>query len=139
MRYSSITAIGAFTALTTASADCLLLDPSRCSGGGGASLRTTEEDAPGADGILWFPALDGAQIITLGGLLRITSSATESGYISAIGTLEASIQSALATIKTTPGTFTYSAGSLSVALHSPYDSTWENGQKWCLFGLVVVT
>lgn len=137
MRYSSISAIGDFTALSPASTDWLHLDPTACTGGGAAPLRTSVEDKPGADGVLVFPPLDGAQIITLSGILVIRSAGDESGYFTAMDSLFASLQSALAALKTAPDDLVHSGGTLSVWLYSALSDGWQGLSKTVTFGLVV--
>jgi hypothetical protein len=137
MRYSTISAIGDFTAFTPADSDYLLIVPSRCSGGADAPLRTTVEPAPGADGALIFPPLDDAQILTLAGDLVITSDGSESGYFDAIDTLLASLKSALDALKTAPDDLVHSAGTLSVWKYAPLDTSFEGTVMSVTFGLVV--
>lgn len=136
MRYSTISAIGDFTALSPASTDYLHLDPSACTGGVAAPLRTNVEDKPGADGPLIFPPLDGPQIITLSGVL-VVRSATGAGYFTAMDTLLASLQSALDALKTAPDDLVHSGGTLSVWLYSAISDGWEGMGKTVTFGLVV--
>lgn len=137
MRYSTISEIGSFTALSPVSTDYLLIDPARCSGGADAPLRTTVEDAPGADGALIFPPLDGAQIITLAGRLRILSASDDAGYFAAIDTLLASLKTALDAMKSAPDDLIHSAGTLSVWKYAPIDTAWEGAAMLVTFGLVV--
>jgi hypothetical protein len=137
MRYSTITQIGAFTALTSSSADYLYLDPTKCTGGADAPLRTTVEPAPGLDGALILPPLDDAQIITLSGVLVITSAGTEPGYFTAIDTLLASLKSALDALKTAPGNLVSSDGTVKVWKYAPLDTTWAGLQMSVTFGLIV--
>ncbi len=139
MRYSTISAIGAFTALSAASADYLHLVPSRCSGGADASVRITVEDAPGADGTLIFPAFDGAQVILLGGDFVIKSDGADPGYFSAQDTVFASLKAALDTLKSAPGDLVHSGGTLKVWKHDPLDTTWDDNAKILsvTFGLIV--
>lgn len=139
MRYSTISAIGGFTALTPATADYLRIDPARCTGGADAPLRTTVEPAPGANGVLIFPPLDDAQIITLAGDLIITSTVVEAGYFSAVDTLLAAIKSALDALKTAPDDLVHSAGTLSVWKYAPLDTSWAGTIMSVTFGLVVDT
>lgn len=140
VRYQSISKIGAFTALTSTSADYLAIDPSRCSGGSDAPLRVTEDDAPGLDGALIFPPFDSAQIITIAGDLFVTSTglSSEGSYFTALDTLLASLKSALDGLKTTPGDLTHAGGTTKVWKHSPLEETWQN-YWFCsvTFGLVV--
>jgi hypothetical protein len=137
VRYNTISAIGDFTALSSASGDYLALDPKRCDGGGDAPLRTTVEPAPGEDGALIFPPLDDAQIITLGGDLIIISAGDESGYFAAIDTLYASLKTALDALKTAPDDLVHSAGSLKVWKYAPIADGWEGTLKQVTFGLAV--
>jgi hypothetical protein len=139
MRYSSISAIGDFTALSPSSTDYLHLDPARCSGGADATLRTTVEDAPGADGVLIEPPLDGAQIITLAGVLVIRSDGSESGYFSALDTLFGSLKTALDALKAAPDDLVHSGGTLSVWKYAPIDTSFSGLLMSVTFGLVVDT
>lgn len=139
MRYSSISAIGDFTALSESSYDYLALNPAACSGGADAPLRTTVEDAPGADGALIEPPLDGAQIITLAGLLIVTSAGDESGYLSALDTLLGSLKSALDALKAAPDDLVHSGGTLSVWKYAPLDTSWNGTLMSVTFGLIVDT
>lgn len=137
MRYSTISAIGGFTALSAASPDYLSLDPSRCSGGDDAPLRTTVEDAAGIDGALIFPPLNGAQIITLAGDFVITSDGADPGYLTAQDTLFAALKSALDALKTAPDDLVHSAGTLKVWKQAAIDKSWEGIVMSVTFGLVV--
>lgn len=137
MRYSSISAIGDFTALTPASIDYLRLDPTRCAGGDDAPLRVTVEPAPGEDGALIFAPLDDAQILTLAGDLVITSSGTEAGYFAALDTLFGSLKTALDALKTAPDDLVHSGGTLKVWKYAQIDSSWTGIVKSVTFGLVV--
>lgn len=139
MRYSTISAIGDFTALSAATADWLRLDPARCDGGADAPLRATVEPAPGVDGALVFPPLDDAQIITLAGDLMITSSGSDAGYFSAIDTLLASLKSALDALKTAPDDLVHSGGTLSVWKYTGITTGWAGLIMSVTFGLVVDT
>jgi hypothetical protein len=137
VRYSTISAIGVFTALSSATPDYLHIDPTRCSGGADAPLRTSVEPAPGADGALIFPALDDAQIITLAGDLVITSAGDESGYFSALDTLIAALKSALDALKAAPDDLVHSGGTLSVWKYAPLETSWGGITQSVTFGLVV--
>jgi hypothetical protein len=141
MRYRTISQIGSFTALTAADVDYLAIAPSRCSGGGDAPQRTTIEDAPGGDGALIFPPLDGAQVITLAGDLVVTSTglSVETGYREAIDTLLESLKFAVDALKTAPGVLVHSGGSLMVWKNGPVDETWDDFETICAvtFSLVV--
>lgn len=137
MRYSSITAIGGFTDLDPSADDWLRLDPARCSGGADAPLRTIVEDAPGADGALIFPPLDGAQIITLAGDIIVTSDGTEAGYFSALDAVLADLKSALDAMKAAPDDLVHSGGTLSVWKYAPLDTSFANNLQSVTFGLVV--
>lgn len=138
MRYSTISAIGSFTALSPASSDYLWLDPSRCSGGVDAPLRTTVEPAPGADGVLIEPPLDDAQIITLSGRLIVTSDA-QGVFSSACDTLLASLKTALDALKASPGNLVHAGGTLSVWKYAPLDTTFDGAAMYVTFALVVDT
>lgn len=126
--YQKITGIGAFTALSNADADYLALDPSRCTGLGDAALRTTTYDAPGEDGELIFPALDGQHIITLVGDIVCTSAdtGTMDDYFAAVDTLYASLKSALDGMKSTAGDLVTAGGTLKVKKYGPADDAWQN-------------
>jgi hypothetical protein len=137
MRYSSISAIGTFTALSAADADYLHLDPTRCTGGADAPLRTTIEPYPGSSGAFIFPPLDDAQIITLAGDLIITSAGDESGYFTALDTLFASLKTALDALKTAPNNLVHSGGSLPVWKYAPIDTSFAGIVMSVTFGLVV--
>lgn len=141
MDYKSISGIGGFAALTAASADYLAIAPSRCSGGGDAPLRTTVEDAPGADGVLILPPLDGAQIITLAGDLFVTSTghSAEAGYDAAVQALFTSLKAALDALKTAPGNLVHSGGTLKVWKYGPLDDAWDDSGHMCsvTFSLIV--
>lgn len=139
MRYSTISAIGDFTALSAASTDYLHLVPSRCSGGADAPLRTTVEDAPGLDGALIFPPFEGAQIITLSGDFVIKSAGDESGYLAAQDTIFGSLKTALAALKAAPDDLVHSGGSLKVWKYASIDTGWDDDAKILsvTFGLIV--
>lgn len=129
MRYSTISAIGGFTAINGGATDYLHLVPSNCSGGADAPLRTTVEDAPGLDGALIFPPFDGAQVITLSGDFVIKSAGDESGYLAAQDTLFGSLKSALDALKTAPDDLVHSGGSLKVWKYAPIDTSWDDNAK----------
>ena len=138
--YQSISQIGAFTALTSSSADYLALDPNRCSGLGDAPLRTTIYDAPGLDGALIFPPKDGQHVITLSGDLIVTSTglSADSGYFTAVDTLYDSLKSALDTMKSSAGSLVTPGGTLKVWKFGPLEDEWVN--YWALsvtFSVVV--
>jgi len=135
VRWSTISAIGDFTALNGNATDYLSTTPGRCTDS--PSLRTTVEDAPGADGVLVFPPLDGARILTIGGEIIIRSAGGESGYLAAIDMLYNSLASALASLKTAPDDLVHSGGTLSVWLYSPLVPGWEDLMQTVTFGLVV--
>jgi hypothetical protein len=137
VRYSSISAIGVFTALSPATPDYLHIDPTRCSGGADAPLRTSVEPAPGADGALIFPPLDDAQILTLAGDLVITSDGSDSGYFAALDTLITSLKAALDALKAAPDDLVHSGGTLSVWKYAPLDTSWAGITQSVTFGLVV--
>lgn len=137
MRYSTITAIGGFTDLTDSSTDYLRLIADRCTGGDDAPMRTTVEDAPGQDGVLIFPPLDTAQVITLAGDLIINSASDEAGYITAEDTLLAALKAALDALKAAPDTLTWSGGSVKVWKYSEIAGSRQGMLKGVAFGLVV--
>lgn len=126
--YQSISQIGSFTALTSASADYLALDPNRCSGLGDAPLRTTIYDAPGLDGALIFPPKDGQHIITLGGDLIVTSTglSADSGYFTAVDTLYKSLKTALDSGKTSAQSLVHPGGTLKFWKYGPLEEEWQN-------------
>lgn len=137
MRYNTISQIGGFTALSAATPDYLRLDATACTGGDDPPLRTTIEPAPGVDGVLVFPPLDDAWIITLAGDLVITSAGDEAGYLAAQDTLLASLKSALDSLKTAPGNLVHSGGTLKVWKQAPLAGSWSGIVKSVTFGLVV--
>lgn len=137
MRYSTITQIGTFTALTPSTPDWLRLDPARCSGGTDAPLRTTLEPVPGGDGVLVFPPFDDAHIITLGGDLMITSSGTDAGYFAAVDTLLAALKTALDALKAASGSLVSNDGTVAVWKYSPIDTSYQGALMGVTFGLVV--
>jgi hypothetical protein len=137
MRYSTIYGIGDFDALDSSYIDWLKLNPSACSGGADAPLRTTVEPAPGLDGAYIFPPLDDAQIITLSGEFIIGSAGDESGYFAAIDTILDNLKFALDSMKNGPGLLTYSDGSYSVWKYAPIDTSWAGTVMSVTFGLVV--
>jgi hypothetical protein len=128
IRYEAISAIGAFTKLSNSVPDYLAIDPSACSGGGDADVRTTEEDAPGADGSLIEPPLDSAQIITLAGDLVVTSTglSSEAGYKAAVETLFEELRAALNTGKAAPINLVHPGGTLKVWKHGRLDDSWPS-------------
>ena len=129
MRYGSISQLGSFTKFTDADADYWFLDASRCTGGDDAPARPTVEPAPGIDGALIFPTLDDAQIITLAGPLIITSAGDESGYLSALDSLFATLKSDINALKAAPGNLVHSGGTLKVWKHAAIDTSWEGITK----------
>jgi hypothetical protein len=137
MRYSTISQIGSFTAVNGGAADYFLPDPTKCTGGDDAPLRTTVEPAPGLDGALILPPLDDAQIITLAGPLIITSAGDEAGYFAAMDTLFAALKTALAALKVAPDDLVSSDGTVKVWKYAGIDSGWEDLTKTVTFGLVV--
>jgi hypothetical protein len=137
VRYSTISAIGGFSALTSATPDYLALDANRCSGGADAPLRTTIEPAPGADGALIFAPFDDAQIITLAGDLTITSDGSDAGYFAALDTLLASLKAALDALKAAPDDLVHSGGTLKVWKQAPLETSWAGITMSVTFGLVV--
>lgn len=142
MRYSTITAIGTFSSVNDATGDTLLLVPSACSGGEAATLRTVVENAPGADGVLVFPPLEGGQIITLTGDVTIRSTGAEAAYFTAIDTLVSSLKTALDAMRTAAASLAYgSSSTLSCWYYAPLESAWLDDQltKRLTFGLVVDT
>lgn len=137
MRYSTISAVGTFTALSPATPDYLRMNPAACTGGADAPLRTTVEPSPGADGALIFPPLDDAQIITLSGDLIIKSTSAEAGYFTAVDTLLAALKTALDAMKAAPDDLVHSGGTLSVWKYAPIETTWAGILMSVTFGLVV--
>lgn len=126
--YQSISGIGAFVALDSSHADYMKIDPSRSTGLGDAALRTTTYDAPGQDGELIFPPLDGAHIITLVGDLIVTSvgDSSQPGYFAAVDALYTSLKTALDAMKTTPGDLLNPGGTLKVWKYGPLEESWQN-------------
>jgi hypothetical protein len=126
MIYQSISQIGDFLALSNANEDYLAIDPSRCSGGGDADQRTSVEDAPGQDGALILPPLDGAQIITIAGDLVVTSTghSAEPGYFDAVEALRLYLKTALDALKTAPGDLVHSGGTLKVWKYGKLEDSW---------------
>jgi len=138
MRVSTISQIGAFTALDEGAGDWLRLDPNRCSGTEDAPLRTNLFQRSMQDGVEIEPPFDDAWILTLGGDLLITSDADGgSGTMAAEDTLLASLKSALDALKAAPDDLVYGGGTLSVWKYSPIESTRQSGVKAVTFGLVV--
>lgn len=137
MRYSTISQLGTFTAFSSASADYLRLDPTRCTGGEDAPLRTNLEAIPGGDGVYVLPPFDDAQIITLAGDLIITSAVTDAGYFSAQDTLLASLKSALNALKSARGNLVHAGGTLHVWKYGPLDSGYQGALKSVTFSVVV--
>jgi len=137
MRYSTISQIGTFTALDESATDWLRLDPTKCTGGDDPPMRTTVEPAPGLDGVLIFPPLDDAWIITLAGDLIITSATDEAGYFAAMDTLLDSLRSALDALKTAPDDLVSNDGTVSVWKYAPLDSSYQGALKSVTFGLIV--
>jgi hypothetical protein len=143
IRVSTIESIGDFTDLhlDPSTLDYLALAPSRCSGLGGPSLRTVEEDAPGQGGSLILPPLDGAWIITLAGDLVVLSTglSSESGYREAIDTLLGSLEDELDALAVAPDDLVYGGGSLKVWKHGELDVTWDDLETVCsvTFSLIV--
>lgn len=137
MRYATISQLGTFTAFDDGSDDYLHLDPTACTGGEDAPLRTTVEDAPGLDGVLVMPPFDGAQIITLAGDLIITSATDDAGYFTAMDTLAAAIKSALDAMKAAPDDLVHSGGTLKVWKYAAIDTSYQGALKRVTFGVVV--
>lgn len=141
MRYSSIEAIGSFVALEaavdTTTDDYLKLDPAKCTGGVDATLRTDVEDAPGQDGSLIEPGMDGAWIISLGGEFVIKTAGDDAGYFAAIDTILASLKSSLDALKAAPDDLVHSAGTLTVWKYASIADGWENLTKTVTFSVIV--
>lgn len=136
-RYSSISAIGSFTAINEGATDYLRLDPTKCTGGADPPLRTSIEQAPGADGALILPPLDDAWIITLAGDLIIRSASTEAAYFTALDTLLALLKTDLDALKAAPGDLVHSGATLKVWKYAPISDSWAGIIKSVTFGLVV--
>jgi hypothetical protein len=130
IRYAEISAIGDFTAfeLGPSSLDYLAIDPTACSGGGDADTRVDDdEDAPGSDGSLIFPRLDGSQIITLVGDIVVHSvETTGSTYFAAIEAVYESLRAALNAMKAAPDDLVHPGGSLPVWKHGRLDDSWPS-------------
>lgn len=139
MQYSSITAIGALTAVNRFDQDALILEREMCSGLEMAELRTETEDAPGQSGILVFPPFLGGQPITLGGRLSIVSTGADGAVQDAMDVLEASIVSALVAMTTAADDIVWTGGgggSLSVWAHGRYVPSGDGVIRKCQFGLI---
>jgi hypothetical protein len=141
VRYNQITALsGSSTTVSfnAASGDTLLIDPAKCSGlDGTGPLRTNVENSPGASGGLVFAPLLGPRPFTLGGLVQITSSGTESGYISAADTLMASLTTCLGELAVAAGTLTWTGHTLSVVYNTELEFPTIFGVvKGFQFGLI---
>lgn len=137
MRYSTISAIGIFTALSPSSPDYLALDPSACQGGGDPPLRITTEPRSGQGGVYIFPPLDDAWIITLSGKLVIRSASDEAGHFAAEDTLFASLKAALDLLKSAPDDLVHSGGTLAVWKYAPIVDAREGLDLRVTFGLLV--
>ena len=126
--FQQITGIGSFTTLSNADDDYLAIDPNRCSGLGDAPLRTTIYDAPGLDGSLIFPPLDGQHVITLVGDLIVTSTglSAEAGYFTAVEALYNSLKSALDASKTAAQDLVTTGGTLKFWKNGPLEEEWQN-------------
>lgn len=138
MRYATISGIGTFTALDPSATDWLRIDPNRCTGGTDQPLRTTVEPAAGQDGAIVLPALNDAQIITLGGDLMI-GSATDGGtaWYAALDTLLASLKTALDALKAAPGNLVSNDGTVSVWKYAPIDTSYQGALMGVTFSVVV--
>lgn len=137
MRWQTVSAIGTFTALTSASADYLLLDPRQCKRS--RTLRTTVYDKAGADGVLPFPPKYGNEIWTLGGAIVVTSSGTEAGYVAAADTLIAALETALDAMRAAPDAVVDSVGSRDMWLYAPLEDYSNDAapiQKLVTFSLL---
>lgn len=137
MRYTTISQIGAFTALSPDAGDWLHLDPEACQGGDDAPLRTPTQQVPGGDGVYVSPPLDDAWILTLVGALTITSAGDESGYFAAEDALLASLKGALDDLKTAPDDLVHSGGTLSVWKNAAIVGSRAGLIKTVTFGLIV--
>lgn len=128
MIYEEISAIGAFTALSEADGDYFAIDPRACSGGDDAETRVTVEDAPGSDGVLIEPPLDGAQIITLVGDFVVVSVglSAETGYKTAVQAVVDDLKSAVNDGKAAPIDLVHPGGTLKVWKYSKVDPTWPS-------------
>jgi hypothetical protein len=134
VRYSTINQLGTFTAFDISSVDYLRLVPGRCTGGADADVRTTEEDAPGQHGVLVFPPLDGAQIITLSGDFSINSGGDP---FAANDTILASLRTALNLLRAAPGNLVHSGGTLKVWKHAKIEDSWQGALLSVTFSVVV--
>lgn len=136
-----ITAIGTFTALSAADDDYLALDPKRCSIPAQGVARTTIENKAGADDAFIEDALEGAQVLTLGGDLTITSNgnSSEAGYFTALGTLLDSLKSALDALKTADDDLVCNSVNIPVRWYSALEPSFADSFWVCsvTFGLVV--
>lgn len=133
MRYRTISQIGTFTQLSNDTDDYLAIRPSACSGGADAPQRTTLEDAPGRDGVLVFPPLDGAQIISLVFDTVVTSTglSVEAGYREALDTLLGSFADAVTAMKFAPDAIVHSGGTLLAWKHGEIDHSWDDFETIC--------
>jgi hypothetical protein len=141
MRPSTISQIGAFTALSNLSPDYLAIAPSRCSGFGDPPQRTTVEPAPGRPGALIFPPLDDAWVLTLAGDLVVTSTglSAEPPYRDVVEDMYASLRDAVNAGATAPIDLVHAGGTLKVWKHSPVEQAWDDLETICsvTFSLVV--
>jgi hypothetical protein len=126
--------------LNAASGDTYLNDASQCSGLDGVELRTSVDPASQTDGAHVHPSFEDARHITLGGIIYITSSATDSGIMTARNSLEAGLIAACRSLKTANGTLAWtptggSARSITVRcdILPTFTGSWV---KSYLFGLV---
>lgn len=132
MIYSSISAVGSFTDVNTDAPPFWFVDPARCSGGDGPDLRSPTEAKSGTDGVMIFPRLDDAWVITLGGPIVGTGDPEDTED------LIAALKAALDAMKATPDALVHPGGSLDVMYHSRLDVGWDGGLKVVTFGLIVV-
>lgn len=136
----TITAIGTFSKLDSTDSDYLSIDPQRCSLPADGVARITVEEKAGADGVFVEPAYEGAQILTIGGDLIVTSNgnSSESGYFTAVGTLIGELKTALDALKTADDDLVHAGGSTAVRWYSALEPSWTNFWVCTVtFGLVV--
>lgn len=134
------TTVGGTIHLNAASGDTYLNDPGSCSGLDGAPLRTPIDDAPQTDAGIVHDFYKAARHITLGGLLYVVSSGTESGFVTARNALEDALVAACdsniradATLQWTPT----GGSSRTLTVRCDVTPTFSGSfQKNYLFGLV---
>lgn len=125
-----------------ASGDTYFHDPTACAGLDMAPIRSEVDDKPQTDGGIVHDSYFGARHVTLGGVLVVRSSATESGAEIARAALEASLEAKLTSIMRADGTYTWTegGGSRSITVRCDQPCVFTGGwQKTYLFGLVAAS